>query len=213
MPLSGRYELGGVDVAVWRIAETEEELLSMLPAGHVAALQAMKSQKRRLEWLAVRALLATVLGPGEEIVYDMAGKPFLSSGRCNIGISHTNGYAVLAWSGKPFGVDAELAERNILSLSGRLLGENETASLPAERLNEALLAKWCACEALYKLVGNLGATYKDNVVIGNVPLSGKGVFALSLSGVQSLYGSDFEVNYLRTGSLLLFVCTPDVPLR
>ena len=208
MPRIGLYELGRVKVAVWRIDETESELLSVLPQEYSGEIFSMKSAVRRLEWLAVRVLLADIFGQEARIVYNSAGKPLLDGAALHIGISHTKGYAVLAFSESPFGVDAELLDRNILSIAGRLCSCSEDPFLDDAGANGRLLLKWCACEAMFKLVGNLGGTYRDNVVVSPPALSGCGSFPVLLRGVVSSLGRDYTADYLDTGGLLLVVCTP-----
>ena len=76
MPLLGKYTVAGVDVWVWKVTETLDELLPMVPDECAAyALDNFSSRKRRTEWLAVRAAVAQLFGDGVRIVYDAAGKP------------------------------------------------------------------------------------------------------------------------------------------
>lgn len=208
MPLSGNYRLGDVSVVVWSITENEDELLSQLPLEYVTVVQSMKSERRRMEWLAVRMLLSHLFGHEERIIYDEAGKPTLVKGEYNISISHTTGYAVLAYSDKPFGIDVELLDRDLLPLARKLLGDAEMALLDKWCVNELLLARWCACESLFKLVGDLGGTFKDNVIVRLSSLSDSGTFEVLLSGVTSFYGERFVANYRRCGDVLLVACTP-----
>ena len=98
MPLCRQFQLSGVDILVWKITETVDELLQMVPADCASfALEKFTSKKRCSEWLAVRALLVQQLD-GVRIVYDAEGKPSLDGYCANISISHTDGYAVVALS-------------------------------------------------------------------------------------------------------------------
>ena len=208
MPLSGCYKLGNVSVAVWNITENEDMLLAMLPAEYSESVLEMKSPGRRLEWLAVRALIAHVYGPDERIVYNSVGKPFLKNADDCIGVSHTKGYAVLAYGNSGFGVDAELLSRNIMPLAGKIACDGERNLLDSECANEALLMKWCACEALFKLVGDLGGTFRDNVLVELPSFSSSGSFPVSLVGVDSQCGRFFKADYIIIDGLLLVICEP-----
>lgn len=208
MPLSGCYKLGNVSVAVWKITESEDTLFAMLPAEYSCAVLEMKSPGRRLEWLAVRALLAHVYGPDERIVYNAVGKPFLKNSDDCIAVSHTKGYAVLAYGNGCFGVDAELLSRNIMSLSGKIVRDDERCLLERGNANEALLMKWCACEALFKLVGDVGGTFRDNVLVTLPSFSSSGSFPVSLVGVDSQCGKFFKAEYIVIDGLLLVICEP-----
>ena len=208
MPQTGCYGFGDVSVAVWAITETEGELLAMLPAEYSCTLAGVVGNGRRLEWLAVRALLVSLFGPHERIVYDGAGKPSLASGKCRISISHTDGYALLAYGGSPFGVDVELVDRNLLPLARRVLRDDEAWIATAECANEMLLMRWCVSESLFKLVGNLGGTFRDNILMESAPLSCSGSIAVSLTGVRSGYGDGFVAEYRKVDGLLVVVCRP-----
>ena len=122
MPFDGQYNQGGASVWVWRITETVDELALLVDEESAAYARAMfPSGKRCAEWLAVRALVARQL-PGARIVYDNAGKPSLEGAGGYLSISHTDGYAVIAFSQEcEVGVDVELVSRNVLSASRRLM--------------------------------------------------------------------------------------------
>ena len=91
--------------------ETEEELLSMLPRREVYArcVSQYAAPHRRLEWLAVRVLLFTLLGEERDIAYRPSGKPYLADGSYALSISHTKGYAavVLGEPDSEVGIDIE----------------------------------------------------------------------------------------------------------
>ena len=88
MPLLKQYELSGVRVLVWKMTETLEVLQGMVSSSLVAqACEEFASEKRRAEWLAVRALLSNCLGVDACVVYDAAGKPSLEGFDGEISIS------------------------------------------------------------------------------------------------------------------------------
>ena len=167
MPLIKQYELLGIDVWVWKITETVDELSGIVPAECAAyAVEHFPSKKRCAEWLAVRAIVAQQFGDGVRIAYDRAGKPVLRGRHGNISISHTKGYAVFAFSREAeVGVDAELLQREALSLAGRFMQVVPTVEMYGERAGFIALLHWCAKEALFKIVGDLGGTFRDNMLV------------------------------------------------
>lgn len=83
--------------AVWKLEETLEELLSLLPDSrkYRQEVEKFSSAHRRLEWCAVRVLLYTILGVEKEIRYQDSGKPYLADKSFSLSISHTKGMWLL----------------------------------------------------------------------------------------------------------------------
>ena len=202
MPLYREFELGEASVAVWRITESSEELLSMVSPDDAAEALLLCGEQRRKEWLAVRLLLARVCGNGARIVYNSVGKPFLHDSCGCISISHTRGYALFAYSEKtPFGIDVERVGRDALSASRRFVNEDFAPFLCGDDAAALALAYWCSCEALFKLTGDIGGTYKDNVFVKPFQLSSHGVFMLSVKGLSLEYERDYQAEYDNDGAL------------
>ena len=212
MPLIGQYKLSGVDVWAWKITETLDELLEAVPAECASfAIEKFASKKRCAEWLAVRAIVKQQLGYDVRIVYDAAGKPSLDGACGYISISHTKGYAVVAFSREEeIGVDVELVSRNVVSVAGRFMPEGLLADiLPAEKNNMALL-HWCAKEGLYKIVGNLGGDFKDNISVDVVELGERGCASLALVGLEYRGGKNYLADYFVLGDILVVLCRKKV---
>lgn len=91
----------GVHLGLWQIGESVSDFLESYPwmKVYIKDLELYKSEGRKLEFLAVRALLREMLliagyseeqiGKIGEITYDECGKPLLN--KFNISISHTRG--------------------------------------------------------------------------------------------------------------------------
>jgi phosphopantetheinyl transferase len=207
MPLAGLHSLGGVDVWVWRITETADELSLLVDEGCATyARDAFTSEKRRAEWLAVRAVLARKL-PGARIVYDDAGKPLLEGAHGHLSISHTDGYAVVAFSpGCEVGVDVELVSRDVLSVSRRFMPQELLGALPPAERNRMALLNWCAKEALYKITGDLGGNFKENISVECPAVEESGRFALSLVGLDYAGELLYVADYSFYDDLLVVLC-------
>lgn len=204
MPLFKEFKIGDIDVAVWKITETTEELSSLVAPECTAEAVHMKSCSRRQEWLAVRVLLARLCGKDARIVYDDCGKPFLVGADGFISISHTRDYVLLAHSfSAPFGVDMELSSRDASVVARKFMKEPDVASLSPETANKALLIRWCVCEALFKLVGNVGGTYKDNVLLLSPFPAPDGSLTVSLKGCRELPDSDYAARCVEEDGLVI----------
>lgn len=204
MPLFKEFKIGDIDVVVWKITETTEELSSLVAPECAVEAAHMKSCSRRQEWLAVRMLLARLCGKDARIVYDECGKPFLVGADGFISISHTRDYVLLAHSfSAPFGVDMELSSRDASVVARKFMKEPDVASLSPETANKALLIRWCVCEALFKLVGNVGGTYKDNVLLLSPFPAPDGSLTVSLKGCRELPDSDYAARCVEEDGLVI----------
>lgn len=204
MPLYKEFKIGDIDVAVWKITETTEELSSLVASECAAEAGQIKSCSRRQEWLAVRVLLARFCGKDACIVYDECGKPSLAGADGFISISHTRGYALLAHSlSQPFGVDMELSSRDASVAARKFMKESDLASLSPETANKAMLIRWCVCEALFKLVGNVGGTYKDNVLLLSPFPAPDGSLTVSLKGCREVPDNEYVAHCSDEDGLII----------
>ena len=83
-------------LGLWKIEESVDDFYSLYPLERFRLYveSHLKSESRKREFLAVRALLASML-PGNvvDIDYNEAGKPFIKDYK--LSISHTRGYAAV----------------------------------------------------------------------------------------------------------------------
>lgn len=208
MPLLGRYKLADSDVWVWKITETVDELSAMVPAASASlALEKFASRKRRAEWLAVRAIVVQQFGKGVDIVYDVAGKPMLDAACGYVSISHTKGYAVVAFSRvSEIGVDVELMSRNVADVADRYMPAELLEKVPLGERNSVALFHWCAKEALYKIVGDLGGNFKDNISVGLFEPGERGTVPVELVGLDFYGCRRFVADFLVLDDLLVVLC-------
>lgn len=204
MPISRRYSCGDVQIAVWAIEETSQQLGKMLgDDAMLLCVHSYGSESRKAEWLAVRLLLREVVGSDTRIEYEANGKPLLVGDCGYISISHTRGFAVLAYSPKrPFGLDVELATRKVGVARSYIMSDSEQLSAMSHGDSDAyLLLRWTTCEAMYKLTGV--ADYKENLSMPVFVPDDSGVFDVScLSCVSQPYVG----SYMFDEGLLLTVC-------
>lgn len=80
MALYLRHREDGIQWAVWKMEESLDVLLSLLPNTRKIScekeLLRFTSERRKMEWLSVRVLLYSMLQEDKEIVYSSEGNRF-----------------------------------------------------------------------------------------------------------------------------------------
>ncbi len=140
-------------LAVWKMDETVDELLELLPDRdyYANAMLRFTTESRRREWLSVRMLVFTLLNEDIKIDYEADGKPFLADHSYFISISHTKGYVAVILSEKAtVGIDIEKYGLRIQRITSRFMRADEQAFAYADDLIWGLLLHWSAKETLFK---------------------------------------------------------------
>lgn len=144
MPLiRDEFVAPGVRLAVWRITEHVDDFAA--PA-HVD-LWAMQSEARKLEVLAVYAMLRHMTGRADLLIsHDEAGRPLVPG--WTLSISHTKGWAALILSGtRAVAVDIEYMSDRVERVAHRFLRPDEEKGNTAHQL-----VSWSAKETVYKFL-------------------------------------------------------------
>lgn len=154
MPILQHNKTDNYEWAIWQISESEEELLSQIKNFYPAydiQLQRFTAPHRRLEWLATRALLSTLIPQTPEVVYNINGKPYLSDNSYYISISHTKGYAAVILSKTSIvGIDIEQYGRRVERVTSHFMNSNEKPGLYKGDRIWSLLLHWSAKETVFK---------------------------------------------------------------
>ncbi len=160
--------LESVQVAVWKIEESEEELLELAPdLQHNAHFLELKAPVRRLEWLASRILARQVLGNHVSILKQANNKPYLDDLNIHLSISHAKGYAGIAFAPFPVGVDLEWMDGRAARISQRFMNVWEFELCLPEIPETHLYVKtriWSLKEAVYKLFSKNGVAFKEQII-------------------------------------------------
>lgn len=164
------HQFGNTRVAVWHVTEDYDELLGLLPdadsVSNEAALR-FTSEKRQIEWTAVRVLLYTMLGRQVHIDYNEQGAPLLPRYEgLNISISHTRGYVAVAVSNTDkVGVDVEQIEKvdegqttRVERIKSKFIADDEYADSVI-----GMLLHWSAKESVYKVLGKEDVNFKEDL--------------------------------------------------
>lgn len=162
MPLHQTYSQESFTVAVWKVEESIDELRAMFAdfSPYEEAFSRFTSAKRKLEWLAVRALLKELCGEEKDIVYLPSGKPCLKEGSASVSFSHTPGYVAVAYSEKgEVAVDIEQYGTRVQRVAPKFIRDDERISVQAGDETYALLLHWSAKETLFKLLDEEGVDF------------------------------------------------------
>jgi Phosphopantetheinyl transferase len=191
--------------AIWRIEETAEDLIARLQLDdrEKILLSRLNKGKRTLHWLATRVLLREMLQtPGYiDCPSDENGKPYLANFPQRISLTHSFDYAAVMMSDDgEVGIDLELVKPKIQRIADKFMKPEELAAIGKENIGQ-LYACWCAKEAVYKLQGNKGVSFKDNMTIQPFEFQDQGVLFLDLDTPERR--EQFKVYYERFQEYML----------
>ena len=130
MGLFLQHKTKDIHWAIWKMEESQESLLTLLPAFRRISceqeMQRFTSERRKMEWLSVRVLLYSMLQEDKEIIYSSEGKPSLGDHSFFISISHTKGYvAVILSPIAPVGIDIEQYGHRVKRVYDRFIRPDE----------------------------------------------------------------------------------------
>lgn len=171
--LCDRNDSGEV-LSIWKMDESIEDLLALFHEKrslYERELREYRSNKRKLEYLSVRALLAQALGHDCVVSHDENGKPALpEENHLHISVTHTQGYAaILVSPHREVGLDIEQFSDKIFRVKHKFLNGEEMNTIDSTDKTQLLLG-WCAKEAVYKLYEGLRPEYWEQVIIKKLDL-------------------------------------------
>ncbi len=228
MPLHSITPLpGGSRLGLWHLTEAVADLWPLLadaPA-YASLLPARADGPRQAQWLAGRVLVQHLLAaagqPLAPLRNDDTGRPFLAGGASQpaVSLSHSGAWvaALLAAPGTALGIDVEVVRDKAQRIARKFLNEEEQAALAADKLGhgfgltsetEVYSLLWSAKETLYKLAGQRGIIFRDNLLLDLPPApwppAGQLPARLQLANTISRH----QICYLRpaAGYVLTYCC-------
>lgn len=196
MPLYRKYQQEHFTVAVWRIEETVDELRAMFHdfSFYEEDFSRFTSEKRKLEWLAVRVLLKELCVEEKEIAYLPSGRPYLKDESASVSFSHTQGYVAVAYcdSGK-VAVDIEQYGNRVKRVAPKFIREDEQVSIQSGDEVYALLLHWSAKETLFKLMDVEGVDFIGHLCIHPFVPSAEG--QMSAEEYRTGENGHFDIHY------------------
>lgn len=155
-------------IYVWEITETENELLesTAVPEDELEELAFTKSEARRKEKLATRALLNEIFPEKLYLGHHENGKPYIENSATEISITHTNRFvAIIVHPDEVLGIDIESLDRDFSAVEKKALSEEEREDLSDKNRTLQLAIYWCAKEAIYKRMSLSGADFAEQIEI------------------------------------------------
>ncbi|HNZ68152.1 MAG TPA: 4'-phosphopantetheinyl transferase superfamily protein [Prolixibacteraceae bacterium] len=173
MPLLEIRDYKSSSVGLWSMTESSWELASRvhLTEKEKTLWRGFSGEHRKKEFLAIRLLLAQMIDEQAEIVYTALSKPLLTGKRKHVSISHSRNLAALILSDYPAGIDTEETLRKVGDIAPRFLSEEElawTRNSPDPEL--ALIFCWSAKESLYKMIGEKGISFRNQLFLPETKL-------------------------------------------
>ncbi|UOR05631.1 4'-phosphopantetheinyl transferase superfamily protein [Hymenobacter aerilatus] len=172
MPLHSLASLPhGAYLGLWRLTETVDELLPLLPYPTVyqALYPAGRDPTRAAQWAAgrllVHALLLKVTTTPATLANDANGRPYLPTlPDYAVSLSHSGEWVagIVAPQGR-VGIDVELIRGKAQKLASRFLSEAERADAGDDATKYSLY--WSAKETLYKLHSRRGLVFKEQLLL------------------------------------------------
>ena len=166
---------GGGQLGFWEITETTDQLLALLNPknGELENFLQLRNELRKREWLAARLLLQKMSGSAK-INYDPTGKPLLVNSPGHVSISHSANRVVLyLHPEQQSGIDIELISRNVERAAKKFLSVKELndCTISGQFSNKDLMLRWCAKEAVFKMVPYTDVDFASQIACEAPPLN------------------------------------------
>ncbi len=194
-------------IGFWEITETVDQLMELLDheEEELENFHLYRNELRKKEWLAVRLLLKHMAGENSKINYDPAGKPMLVNSPGHISISHSSNCAVIYFHPDLHpGIDIESISRQVQRAARKFLSVEEMRDCTVENQlsNKDLLLRWCAKEAVYKMVPFSDIDFASQIACVALPVhSGAGV--LQATFTKENFSFNIHLNYRIIGEILM----------
>ena len=156
MPVFKQYTESSYKWGIWKASESLEELLALLPhkEKYEEGIGKFTAVSRKLEWLAVRVLLYTMLGEEKGYVAVLLGEP-----------------------GKRVGIDIECYSERVRKVAHKFMREDEKKSLFKGTETWSLLLHWSAKETMFKCMNASDVDFREHLHVIPFTPDEQGVFS------------------------------------
>lgn len=163
MPLIKQFNILGADVFLWDLSETNHEIALALGVEDKLVGEEFEyiSNRNTFGW---QYVFKNILGINYSGIYkDIFGKPFLNNSSLNISVSHTKQLIACAiHPNKSIGIDIENCSEKIERVKHKFLSDIELNQFCS---NTDLTIAWCIKESVFKLQGQKGVSFKNDINI------------------------------------------------
>lgn len=178
-------------LGIWEISESINELQALTNG---IKLGQIKSQKRKLEILVVRALLKEMCGH-VKLDYNKYGAPFLDINK-KISISHSRQLVAIIVSEFKSAIDTEIISKRVAKIKDKFISSNDNITESQEDLTIA----WSTKECIFKWHQKGNLNFKDDISIKSIDHSTK---TIEVSFDKNL----FILNFLKINNhILVYFC-------
>ena len=191
-------------LGIWKIEETETELLNLLPekAYYQKEILKFKTPHRIIEWLSVRALLFKIQGKHHPVLYHESGRPYLEDDNLSISISHTKGYVAVIVSDKTdVGIDIEHYAQRIHKVASKFMRADEPVDEYRGDTTWKLLLHWSAKETMFKSIDDEGIDFREHLHIMPFKTEEEGMF--ESREYKTSKQRIFKIHYLLNSDFVL----------
>jgi phosphopantetheinyl transferase len=179
-------------LGIWEISESVNELKALTKG---VKLDQIKSQKRKLEILAVRALLKEMCG-NVKLSYNKFGAPVLENNNNKISISHSKQLVAIILSELKTGIDIEIISKRILKIKDKFISKYDNI----DESQEDLTIAWSTKECIFKWHQKGNLNFKYDILIKKVNQLSK---TIEVFFDENL----FILNFLKINNhILVYVC-------
>ena len=196
-------------LSVWKLTETEDELLSMrkLSEEEYSLFSKLKNERRRIEFLATRILLQELLNQDIIIEYLPNGKAILKSPNYHLSLSHSKDFvAVIVSPDKEVGIDIEKMRDNMFSLKEKFLSVEELKTINTSD-NLLLHLCWGAKEAMYKMHSSSQPLFTEHLSLENIDFQKQQ--ATGIFSQENLF-KKIDMKFQQIEDNLLVYCWEDI---
>lgn len=191
-----QFKSNNADILIWEITESADELIGVLSnfECYKTEYESIKTDKRRIEFLAARVAINQLLAYEKMIVYDTSGKPFLKDEKTFISISHSKKWlALIAHPEHKTGIDIECPTEKIVQVYKRFLNPTEQKELYDEENSVKLQLAWSAKEALFKIIGDSAVDFAKQLHIFPFELKDEGYIKAEHLPCKDVYDLYYKV--------------------
>ena len=154
----------------------------------------IKSEKRKLEILAVRTLLKEMCG-NSKLDYNKYGAPILDNNK-KISISHSKKLVAIIVSELKTGIDIEIISERVLKVKNKFLSYSDNI----DESQEDLTIAWSTKECIFKWHQKGNLNFKDDILIKKINHLSK---TIEVFFDENL----FLLNFLQIDNhILVYVC-------
>ena len=178
-------------IGVWEISDSINELKVL---SEKVKFNQIKSENRKLEILAVKALLKEMCG-NAKLNYNKYGAPILDNNK-KISISHSKQLVAIIVSELKSGIDIEINSERVLKVKNKFLSSSDNI----DESQEDLTIAWSTKECIFKWHQKGNLNFKDEILIKKINHSSK---TIEVFFDENL----FILNFLKINNhILVYVC-------